>query len=61
MELAADVDAVLFLRLPQVPSSRTFGASPVASLGEYRRRLPADRSQWQTAEVKPRRPPPSHL
>jgi len=40
--IADDVEAILFLRFPQFPSSRAFGDAPVASFWEYRSRLPAD-------------------
>ncbi|HWP23749.1 MAG TPA: hypothetical protein VNM15_06135 [Candidatus Binatia bacterium] len=52
--LRDDAVAVLFVRVPQIPSSRAFGTYPVASLEEYRNRLPADRSQWRTVPVDPR-------
>lgn len=58
--LQADVEAVLFLRVPQIPSSRAFGTYPVASFEEYRLRVPADRSKWATVPLEPR-PFPSHL
>jgi hypothetical protein len=38
--LADDVEAILFVRMPQFPSSRAFGDAPVVSLAEYRSRLP---------------------
>lgn len=43
--LAEDVEAVLFLRFPQVPSSRPLGTYPVASLLEYAGRVP-----WRSEE-----------
>ena len=52
--LATDVDAVVFLRMPQFPSSRAFGDAPVSSLREYEARLPDDRSQMQVVPVPPR-------
>ncbi|GEM_PF-1078370 len=56
--LRDDVEAVLFFRIPQIPSSRAFGRDPVASLEEYRRRVPADRSRWNVVPVRPRPLPP---
>ena len=38
--VAEDVDAILFLRLPQFPSSRAFGDSAVVTPREFRARLP---------------------
>jgi hypothetical protein len=52
--LATDVDAIAFLRMPQLPSSRAFGGTPVASLREYRARLPRDRTQLKVVPVPPR-------
>lgn len=40
--LRQDTAAVLFLRFPQVPSSRPFGTYPVGSLREYRARIEQD-------------------
>jgi hypothetical protein len=52
--LQEDVEAVMFIRVPQIPSSRVFGTSPVSTLDEYRRRMPTDRSQWKKIPLKPR-------
>jgi hypothetical protein len=58
--LQADVEAVLFIRIPQIPSSRAFGTAPVVSFEQYRQRVPADRSAWNTVPLEAR-PFPSHL
>ncbi len=58
--LQDDVEAVLFVRIPQIPSSRPFGTAPVASFDQYRQRVPADRSAWETVALEPR-PLPPHL
>lgn len=58
--LAEDVEAILYVRIPQFPSSRAFGQAPVASLDEYMRRVPEDRSQWTVVPVPPR-PFPAEL
>jgi hypothetical protein len=47
--LAEDVDAILFVRLPQVPSSRRFGTYPVRSLLAYGAGLLADPGQFESA------------
>jgi len=52
--LADDVEAILFVRVPQIPSSRAFGSAPVASYEEYMARVPADRSQWVVRPAPPR-------
>jgi hypothetical protein len=38
--IAEDVDAIFFLRFPQLPSSRAFGDAPIATPWEFRSRLP---------------------
>ncbi|HYE35914.1 hypothetical protein [Methylocaldum sp.] len=47
--LVADVEAVLFVRIPQIPSSRRFGTYPVGSLVELGGRVPWDGDEWETA------------
>jgi hypothetical protein len=56
----ADVDALIFMTLAQVPSTRPSGTYPVGSPEEYRERVPAERSKWKTA-FQPPRPFPAHL
>ena len=53
-EIADTLAALAWLRIPQFPSSRAWGSAPVASLREYRQRLPADRSQLRIVAVPPR-------
>ncbi len=38
--LAQDVEALVFLRVPQLPSSRAWGDWPIVSVDEYRARVP---------------------
>ena len=52
--LAADLDALAFLRLPQFPSSRAFGTAPAVTTWEYRSRLPRDPALAQIVPVPPR-------
>lgn len=52
--LQDEVEAVIFVRIPQVPSSRAFGTYPVASIDEYLKRVPEDKSNWQIVPVDPR-------
>ncbi|MGH8852247.1 MAG: hypothetical protein ACREYD_14760 [Casimicrobiaceae bacterium] len=52
--LAEDIDALLWLRVPQFPSSRAWGDFAVVSGREYARRLPRDRSQARIIPVPPR-------
>jgi hypothetical protein len=58
--LAADVDAIAFLRFPQWPSSRAFGDAPAVTPWEYRARIPRDPAKVQVVPVPPR-PFPARL
>ena len=52
--LAEDLDALIFVRVPQLPSSRVWGDFPVASAWEYRARYPRDPAQVKIIPVSPR-------
>jgi hypothetical protein len=52
--LARDVDALVFVRFPQFPSSRAFGDAPAVSAWEYRTRVPSDPALAQVVPVPPR-------
>ena len=52
--LKNDIAAIIFVRIPQVPSSRATGTFPVASIDEYMQRVPADKAQWKIVPVDPR-------
>lgn len=56
--LAEDIEALVYVRIPQFPSSRAFGQAPVASFDEYMSRVPEDKSQWKIVPVPPRPFPP---
>jgi hypothetical protein len=58
--LAEDIEAIIWLRIPQLPSSRAWGDFAVVTLPEYEARLPADRTQAKIIPVPPR-PFPSEL
>ena len=53
-QLAEDLEALIYVRIPQFPSSRAFGQAPIASLDEYVKRVPEDRSQWKIVPAGPR-------
>ena len=53
-QLADDLEAIVFVRIPQFPSSRALGSDPVMSLSEYQKRAPADRADWKIIPVGPR-------
>lgn len=52
--MAEDIEALIYVRIPQFPSSRAMGLAPVASLDEFMARTPADRSQWKVVPTDPR-------
>lgn len=58
--LATDIEAIVWLRIPQLPSSRAWGDYAVVTGPEYEARLPADRSQTKIIPV-PARPFPPEL
>ena len=58
--LARDLDALVGIRLPQIPSSRAWGDAPVDSLAEYVARLPRPPAQPVVVPVPPR-PFPARL
>lgn len=58
--LSEDIEALVYVRIPQFPSSRAFGQAPVASYDEYMSRVPEDRAQWKIVPVGPR-PFPAEL
>jgi hypothetical protein len=52
--LADDVEAIAFLRFPQIPSSRVFGDAPAVTIAEYHARVPAEPGMAQIVPVPPR-------
>lgn len=65
-QLASDVEAIVWVRMPQIPSTRAMGQAPVYSFDEFLQRNPKDRSQWKTVPVSARPFPqqwrkPDHL
>ena len=52
--LAEDIDALLFVRLPQLPSSRPLGNYPITDSKEYRARIPKRPEDRQIVPVGPR-------
>ncbi len=53
-QLREDLEGILYVRIPQFPSSRAEGQAPVASLDEYMARAPENRADWQIIPVPPR-------
>lgn len=58
-ELENDIDALIWVRMPQFPSSRAWGDAPVATLTEYHARIPADPADAQIIPLPPRPFPPT--
>lgn len=51
--MAGQIEAIYFVRIPQIPSSRADGLAPVYSFEQYLKQAPADRSQWKIIPVTP--------
>ncbi|MGP1716701.1 MAG: hypothetical protein ACTS9Y_05935 [Methylophilus sp.] len=58
--MANQIEAIYFVRIPQIPASRANGLAPVYSFAQYLQQAPADRSQWKIIPVTPN-PLPDHL
>jgi hypothetical protein len=52
--LAADIEELLLVRIPQFPSSRAWGDFPITSSAEYRARVPQDPALQKIIPVPPR-------
>jgi hypothetical protein len=52
--LQDDVEAVVFIRIPQIPSSRAFGTYPVLTFNDFQTRVPRNRNDWQVVPVSSR-------
>jgi hypothetical protein len=52
--LAQDLESLIFLRVPQIPSSRAWGSYPIVTAWEYTARLPSDPDALQIIPVPPR-------
>lgn len=55
-----DIEAIYFVRLPQIPSSRAYGLAPVYSFDQFMQQAPADRTQWKVVPTTPN-PLPENL
>ena len=53
-QLQSDVEAIVLVRIPQVPSSRAMGSNPIFSFDEFMKRTPPDRADWKIVPVGPR-------
>lgn len=53
-QLGDDLEALIYVNIPQIPSSRAFGLAPVYSFDEYMKQAPADRSKWKIVPTEPR-------
>ncbi|MDD4911021.1 MAG: hypothetical protein PHP57_01875 [Sideroxydans sp.] len=53
-EMGDNLEALIYVRIPQIPSSRAFGQAPVYSFDQYMKQAPEDRSQWKIVPTEPR-------
>ena len=53
-QLQSDVEAVMLVRIPQIPSSRVMGSNPIFSFDEFMKRTPPDQKDWKIVPVGPR-------
>jgi hypothetical protein len=58
--LREDLEAIIYVRVPQLPSSRAWGDFPIVTAWEYRERYPRDPAKAQLVPV-PARPFPADL
>ncbi|MES3021987.1 MAG: hypothetical protein V4857_10435 [Pseudomonadota bacterium] len=59
-QLQGDVEAIVLVRIPQIPSSRAMGSNPIFSFDEFMARTPPDQKDWKIVPVGPR-PFPAEL
>jgi hypothetical protein len=59
-QLSDDIEAIYFVRIPQIPSSRAFGMAPAYSFDQFMKEAPADRAKWKTVPTTPN-PLPTEL
>lgn len=52
-QLSEDVEAIVYVHIPQIPSSRAFGSAPVASFSEYMKQAPSDHDKWKIVPTTP--------
>jgi hypothetical protein len=52
--LAAEIEAIVYVHIPQVPTERAFGQAPVYSFDQYLAQAPADRKDWKILPTTPR-------
>lgn len=53
-ELYNNLEAIVYVKIPQFPSSRAFGLAPIFSFDEYMSRVPKDKKDWKIVPVEPR-------
>jgi hypothetical protein len=53
-QLKDDVEAIMLVKIAQIPSSRVWGSAPVYSFDEYMERTPSKRADWKIVPVAPR-------
>ncbi len=53
-QLKDDIEAIVLVKIAQIPSSRVMGSSPAFSFDEYMSRVPANQADWKIVPVGPR-------
>ncbi|MDQ1919967.1 hypothetical protein [Massilia pseudoviolaceinigra] len=53
-QLQHDIEGLVLVRIPQVPSSRVMGSNPVFSFSEFMKRTPPNQADWKIVPVGPR-------
>ncbi len=60
-ELQENLLAILYIHMPQFPSSRAFGSYPIEDTVDYFQRVPLQKSKWKVGgPTSPRPFPPPH-
>lgn len=52
-QLADNLEAIIYVKIPQFPSSRAFGSAPIYSFDEYMKRVPENKNDWKIVPVEP--------
>jgi len=53
-KLVENIEAIIYVHIPQVPSERAYGLAPVYSFDQYLAETPKDKSQWKIIPTQPR-------
>lgn len=51
-QFAENLEAIIYVKIPQFPSSRSFGLAPIYSFDEYMKRVPQNKKDWKIVPVE---------